>query len=161
MRTRPISSTLLWATLFLAPAPSLPADPAGQVVRIHDGDTLTIQAGRGATVVRLKDIDAPELSQPYGVASRGSLLALCPVGSYAEATGKDRDRYGRLIVSLNCGGQDAAVHQVRSGAAWVFRRYVRADSPLFLTEIEAKSAKRGLWANPDPVPPWQFRKKSP
>lgn len=142
----------------LAFSPVQGADIAGRVARVQDGDTLTLDTGRARVVVRLQDIDAPERGQAFGRESRALLAALCPPGSPASATTSKRDRYGRLIAMLRCGGKDASTEQVRAGAAWVFVRYAPKDSSLYPVETEARAAGRGLWATPSPTPPWEFRR---
>ena len=46
---------------------------------------------------------------------------------------------------------------VRQGMAWWFARYAPADAELARLESEAKAARRGLWSQPNPVPPWSWR----
>ncbi len=147
---------LLCGTAF--PAPVNAADIAGRVVRVSDGDTITLDTGSARVVVRLQDIDAPEGDQDYGQESRASLNAMCPVGTPASGPIKEHDRYGRPVVRLNCTGGDASLEQVRAGAAWVSVRYAPKDSPLYPVEAEARAARRGLWIAPSPTPPWVYRK---
>ncbi len=135
------------------------ADLTGRIHRVHDGDTLTIATGRERVTVRLQDIDAPELAQPFGWESRALLRALCPAGVPAEADGTRRDRYGRLIARVQCSGVDVQEAQVRAGAAWVFIRYAPKGSPLYSIEAAARDGNRGLWATPSPVPPWEYRRQ--
>lgn len=59
----------------------------------------------------------------------------------------------------SCAGTDANAAQVSAGMAWVYVRYAR-DPALFQLQDEARTAKRGLWADSSPVPPWDFRKAS-
>jgi endonuclease YncB( thermonuclease family) len=74
-----------------------------------------------------------------------------------ESTG--RDRYGRLLATVRLpDGRSANEEIVRAGYAWWFRRYSR-DRALARLEAEAREAHRGLWADPHPVPPWEFRRK--
>jgi endonuclease YncB( thermonuclease family) len=54
------------------------------------------------------------------------------------------------------GSLDVNAEQVKRGMAWVYRKYAR-DQALFALEQEAKSAKRGLWADPHAIPPWESR----
>ncbi len=56
------------------------------------------------------------------------------------------------------GGQDVLTSQVRVGMAWVYDRYSRPDSPLYAEQAAAKAARRGLWADKDPVAPWEWRR---
>ena len=124
---------------------------------VHDGDTLTVLVERRQVKVRLADIDAPELGQPFGRNSKRSLSDLCFQKPAAlEVRGKDR--YKRTIAQVTCAGTDANAEQVRRGYAWTFTRYAPADSPLFAMQYEARAARRGLWIDPSPVPPWDWRR---
>ena len=126
------------------------------MVSVHDGDTLTVLIDHRQVRVRLIDIDAPELRQPFGTRSRQSLSSLC-FGKVASLDVRGHDRYNRTLALVNCGGADANAEQVRRGYAWTFVRYARPDSPLFALESEARTAHRGLWQDPAPVAPWDWR----
>lgn len=150
-------STLLLALL----AAALPAgaDVPVRVVGVHDGDTLTVLAdGRQRVRVRLVDIDAPELGQPFGKRARASLSDLC-FGKTAEMDVRGRDRYDRTLARVTCGGRDVNAEQVRLGYAWVYTRYAPADSPLYALQHDAMAARRGLWSARDPMPPWEWRRR--
>jgi endonuclease YncB( thermonuclease family) len=69
-----------------------------------------------------------------------------------------KDRYGRLIANLYVDGKWVNAEMVRSGSAWVFRKYAKTPE-LFKLEAEARADKRGLWALPESerIPPWQWR----
>jgi endonuclease YncB( thermonuclease family) len=129
----------------------------GRVVSITDGDTLTLLVEKRQVTVRLADIDAPERKQPFGTWSRQSLAALC-FNKEARLETAGRDRNKRTIATVYCDGVDANAEQVRQGMAWVFDRYARRDSPLYALQHEAKAAGRGLWGDPAPVPPWEWRR---
>lgn len=133
------------------------AELDGRVVNVHDGDTLTILSARQQIRVRLADIDAPELGQGFGRASRESLAALC-AGQQSAVTPTATDRYGRTVARVSCRSTDAATHQVASGMAWVFTRYAPTGSPLYSLQGAAKAERRGLWSAPQPVPPWEWRR---
>ena len=107
--------------------------------------------------VRLTEIDAPELGQPFGTRSKQSLSELC-FGKRAELELRNRDRYGRALAQVYCAGKDANAEQVRRGYAWTYTRYAAPDSPLHALEREARDARRGLWGDRDPVPPWNWRR---
>ena len=147
----PLALTLL---LLVFPAT---AGVSGKVVSVHDGDTLTVLIDRRQVRVRLIDIDAPELRQPFGTRSRQSLSNLC-FGKVAALDVRGHDRYNRTLARVSCGGADANAEQVRRGYAWTFVRYARPDSPLFVLEQEARTAHRGLWQDPQPVAPWEWRR---
>lgn len=110
--------------------------------------------------VRLAEIDAPESHQPFGRRSREHLAALCfqqPAEIRPIAAGGGRDRYGRTVAHVSCRGHDANAEQVKAGMAWVFDRYV-TDPALYKLQDEARTARRGLWADAQPVPPWEWRR---
>ena len=69
-----------------------------------------------------------------------------------------RDRYGRTIGRVSCAGIDANAEHVRRGMAWVFDRYA-TDRRLYAIQDEARAARRGLWSDAAPVPPWEYRAK--
>jgi len=128
----------------------------GRVVSVSDGDTLTVLVDRRQVKVRLVDIDAPESKQPFGARSKQSLATLC-FNKEAKLEAQGKDRYGRIIATVYCAGTDANAAQVRQGMAWVFDRYASPSSPLYALQIEAKAERRGLWSDPAPVPPWEWR----
>jgi endonuclease YncB( thermonuclease family) len=132
------------------------ADLSGRVVRVSDGDTVTALKDGGEVKIRLVEIDAPETAQAYGAASTKSLTELC-LDKVVTLDERGKDRYGRILARVHCDGTDANAEQVRRGMAWVYRRYTAKDSPLYAVEDEAKVARRGLWADDEPVPPWDWR----
>lgn len=134
------------------------AEFTGKVVAIADGDTLTVLLDKRQVKVRLLEIDAPEKAQAFGDRSRQSLSYLC-FGKAVKVDDKGKDRYGRTLAQVTCDGIDANAEQVRQGMAWVYRKYALKDSPLYAVEHEAKQASRGLWADAEPVPPWEWRAK--
>lgn len=153
-----IKTALLIAAL-LSAAPAQADTFAGRVIGVMDGDTiLVLTAGYSQVKVRLAEIDAPESGMPYGAASKKALSWLCykkPVR--VEVT--DIDRYKRSVGKVHCAGVNANRVQVETGMAWVYRRYAK-DASLFALEDMAKSNKRGLWADANPTPPWEWRKAS-
>jgi endonuclease YncB( thermonuclease family) len=135
------------------------------IVSISDGDTVTARcnASDGPSTrtikVRLAEIDAPEHHQPFGARSKEHLATLC-FQRLAEihpiATNHGLDRYGRTVAHVTCDGVDANTEQVRTGMAWVFDRFVK-DRSLYRLQAEAMAAQRGLWVDPEPIPPWKWR----
>lgn len=128
----------------------------GRVVRVHDGDTITVLVNMTRVPVRLVEIDAPELKQAFGRRSRESLAGMC-AGQQAHVVEQGRDRYKRVLGRVTCGGIDANAEQVRRGMAWVFVRYAAKDSPLYRVQSEARLERRGLWIDPHVVTPWDWR----
>lgn len=145
---------MLLALLFLA-APSEPIH--GQVVRVSDGDTLTLlTAAKQELKVRLAEIDAPEKRQPFGNRSKQSLSELV-FGKQVIVRAQSRDRYGRTVGRVFVGALDVNAEQLRRGLAWVYRTYSK-DRSLLLLEQQAKARKIGLWSHAGAQPPWCFRR---
>ena len=133
-------------------------DIAGKVVAVHDGDTLTVlTAEKREEKIRLEGIDAPELKQAFGAKAKARLAALVfgkPV--VIHATGKDR--YQRTLGRVIVNGKDINLQMVKDGFAWHYAAYSK-DAALRKAQTEAQAAKRGLWSDASPVPPWEFRKR--
>jgi len=147
---------LLVAALLLPASATLALE--GQVVAVADGDTLTIlDSSKQQHRVRLSEIDAPEKGHPLGTRAKQALSDLC-FGRVAELRDTSADRYGRVVGAVYCDGRSANAELVRQGMAWVYVQYARKGSELFAMERDARDAKRGLWADPNPVPPWEWRR---
>lgn len=135
-------------------------------IGINDGDTLTARCHSAATTetvrMRLAGIDAPEKRQPFGGASRRSLAALTR-GKPIEATCLKTDRYGRRVCTVTSGGTDVGLEQLRGGLAWHYKAFAdeqpeRQRHAYAQFEHDAQAARRGLWRDADPTPPWEWRK---
>lgn len=131
----------------------------GRIVGVSDGDTLTVLVNRQQVRVRVRlvEIDAPEKGQAFGNRLKQSLSDMC-FGKDVQIEEKGRDRYRRTLGRAYCNGIDANAEQIRLGMAWVYDKYV-TDHSLYRLQNEAKAAKRGLWADPSPVPPWEWRRR--
>jgi micrococcal nuclease len=137
---------------------------------IHDGDTIRLTNGSQELKVRFCGIDAPELKQQLGIASRDYLRSLIAKGDGTiYVTPIEKDRYGRtvaeLFVPLKDRDDDIFLNgeMVRAGYAWHYQQY-SDDCPnqqaIAVAEDMAKSAKAGVWANPNSQPPWEWRKRN-
>lgn len=139
-----------------------------RVNRVADGDTVYIKDDEGKEArVRLLGIDAPESKQAYGVQSAEHLKRnLRDAGYHVQVIYRGRDQYGRIIGKLVADGKDLNLDQVRTGNAWVYRNYLRdlqpGDKNLYLNAEENARAKRiGLWADPNPQNPRDWRRDHP
>jgi endonuclease YncB( thermonuclease family) len=147
----------IWVlSLVIGGIPAAFADFTGRVVKVSDGDTLTVLVNKAQVRVRLDAIDAPELKQAFGQRSRQSLVTIC-AGKTAEVVEQGKDRYGRTIGRISCAGVDANSEQLRRGMAWVFARYVPIGSAFYELEAYARLRQTGLWADAHPVAPWEWR----
>jgi len=129
----------------------------GRVVGVTDGDTLTIlESGNKQIKVRLAAIDAPEKSQAFGQQSKLALSNIC-FGKSVAISVIDIDRYSRTVGEVKCSGTNANQAMLKLGMAWVYRKYAKGYGHFFAIEEAAKASKLGLWADANPVPPWEWR----
>ncbi len=156
-----------WLSVFLFAALSFAvhADQLiGRVVGVADGDTITVlDASKTQHRIRLMGIDAPEKHQPFGQASKRHLSDQV-YGKEVNIEWNKRDRYGRTVGKVLQGGRDVCLEQIKSGLAWHYKKYEREqqteDHHVYAeTEVQAQHAKVGLWSEPNPVPPWEWRKR--
>jgi len=156
-----------WALLLLVAtlcwvATSAAADLHGKVVAVSDGDTVTVlDADNHQHKIRLAGIDAPEKAQAFGQASKKSLSDLI-YGRLVDVNWDKHDRYGRIIGKIMVGDADICLEQIRRGMAWHYKQYQRdqsaADRVAYgAAEETARASHAGLWRDPVPIPPWQFR----
>jgi endonuclease YncB( thermonuclease family) len=151
----------LAAALFATPTAAI--EFVGKVVGVTDGDTLTVlTAQRQQHRVRLSGIDAPERRQAFGQVSKQHLSDLAYDKTVSVVFHK-RDRYKRILGKVLVNGADAGLNQIQSGLAWHYKKYERKQSPedrvaYTPAEEKARAERRGLWRDPRPVPPWEFRR---
>ena len=149
----------------------------GKVVKVADGDTVTIIDDSGKKHrIRLMGIDAPEKDQPYGDVSTQSLVELVS-GKTATIEYEKRDRYKRIVgkvlvdppgevfcMALDCVKKiDAGLEQIKKGLAWHYKKYQGGQSEedrLLYSEVEkqAISNKLGLWEIEEAISPWEWRR---
>lgn len=125
-----------------------------KVIKISDGDTITVLNDKEQTKVRLYGIDAPEKKQDYGQRSKQFLASLV-AGQVVEVELKGKDRYKRTLGIIYHKGQDINAQMVLNGYAWAYVKYSRIYVD---QEKTAREKKLGLWQSNDPTPPWVWRK---
>lgn len=143
---------------------------SGFVVGISDGDTITVlseetcegekgcRSGKRQHRVRLADVDAPEIGQPYGAASR-SMLSAMVYYKQVSVRSVGHDKYGRVVGQVFVDSLWVNGEMVDQGGAWVYRQYTRSPKLLEM-EAQARNRKLGLWRlQADQImPPWQWRR---
>jgi endonuclease YncB( thermonuclease family) len=128
----------------------------GQVVAVLDGDTISFrETGKPPEDIRLGQIDAPERGQSFGQQARESLSALVH-GKWVNIDVMGDDRHGRSLGKIRLDGADINLEQVKRGMAWVDLKQAK-DSVYEQAERLARSAHIGLWSQPNPLPPWEYR----
>jgi micrococcal nuclease len=158
-----VAQILVLAVLVLTAKVAVAAKPpytlTGKVVALTDGDALTILDGAGTQhKIRLAGIDAPELAQTFGTKARDGMAEKVR-GKIVRVDVIDIDRSKQEVGRMYLGGRFINMELVRDGFAW---RFVRFDLPgeFKAAEADARAHKRGLWSDPHPLPPWQFRRQN-
>ena len=155
---------LAWLLLFVAlMASSAIAGEilSGKVIGISDGDTITVlAAGNRQVKIRLYGIDCPESRQAFGRRAKEATSRLI-FGQNAHVEVINKDRYGRTVgIVYDQDGKEINGQLVSLGLAWVYPQYCKI--PICKSwknaEMAARASGRGLWADKDPLPPWDWRK---
>lgn len=155
---------LLFAVLLALAGNARAETLSGRVVRIIDGDTLVLLiAGNVQERVRLTGIDCPERGQAFGTKAKEALSGRV-AGETVTVEWDKRDRYKRIVGKVIDGQGDTNLSLVRSGMCWWYHKYAHEQSPedqSLYEEAEetARGERKGLWRDPHPVPPWEWRKR--
>ena len=134
------------------------AEVRGRVVKVADGDTITVLAAANAQhKIRLYGIDAPESKQAFGQKSKEQLSNYV-FGKDVVVKYKSRDKYGRVLGTVYVDGKDINLEMLKAGLAHHYKRY--DSTPAYAqAEAEARQNKLGLWADKNPIEPYEFRKR--
>lgn len=150
--------------MLLLPLTSWSAELTGKVVRIVDGDTLVVlDATNTQTKIRLAGIDCPEREQPWGQRAKQALSGYV-FDQQVTVEWDKLDRYKRVVGKILDGEQDVNLTLVRDGMCWWYRKYAREQSPVDqrlyeAAETKAREARKALWSDPEPVGPWEWRRR--
>ena len=126
-------------------------------IRVIDGDTVKGKVEGKQITIRLVEIDAPEMDQPFGLASKNFLIKLTS-NEKITYTSEGEDRYGRTLGKLFNNKENLNALMVKSGLAWVYERYAKNQN-LYVYQEVAKSKNLGLWQSKKPIAPWVWRRK--
>ena len=135
----------------------------GRIVRVTDGDTVTLlDEHQTLRKIRLAGIDAPESAMPYGLDATLYLVSLV-LGKTVEAVAYKQDRYGRTVATLMLGEQDINLAMIQVGLAWHYKHYAKeqpaAQAQAYAQAEElARTKNLALWQDSDPSAPWDWRK---
>jgi endonuclease YncB( thermonuclease family) len=176
-----IAARLICAVLFCANGlahsaalrPGSGQEFTAKIIAVLDGDTVLVRRESGLVKIRLAEIDAPEVGhagmggqppnsqkpQPFGITSKLSLSDMV-LGKQVKVVSQAVDQYGRLVAHLSVNGLDVNAEQIRRGMAWEYSNF-HSNQALISLQNEARQAPRGLWAQSNPTPPWEWRKQHP
>ena len=136
----------------------------GRVVRIADGDTVTLlDSLKTQYRIRLQGIDAPESHQDFGTQSKKNLSDMI-FNKNVTAVCDKTDQYGRQVCKIVFDGRDINLEQVKAGMAWHYKDYASEQAPndreiYAHAEDEARASRRGLWIDANPIEPSEFRRE--
>lgn len=148
---------LLCFLLYPGNAHAFPA----QVIHIADGDTITVlDEHRKHVKIRLYGIDSPEKRQAFGHHAK-QYISLLVAGKRVEVECFGEDRFGRTLgIVHSSNGVNINQEMISAGMAWVYRQYCKRPECVMWVNCErqTRAARRGLWIDSAPVPPWTWRK---
>jgi len=129
----------------------------GKVTGIKDGDTFEVLRDGIPEKIRLVDIDSPESAQPFGKAAKKYASDLCFGKTVRVLPKKKRDRYGRILATIFVDDTiDVNARMIAGGYAWRYKYSKKKKYGAF--ENVARMQRVGLWADDNPIDPWQWRK---
>ena len=135
-------------------------DKGGKVIKVKDGDSIVLlEKGNRQTEIRLAHIDAPELHQDFGRKAKTFLSDMVAGEHVTYSIYEEEDRYGRIVaVVLLNDTLNINKEMVKNGYAWHFKRYSN-NFQYHMLERNARKDELGLWVDPDPLEPWEYRRK--
>lgn len=130
---------------------------AVRVVGISDGDTFTvINQDKLQLKIRIFGIDAPEKGQDFGNKAKQALSDFI-MGKVIQIDVQSKDSWGRLISYVYTPeGRDVSLLMLQEGMAWHFVKYDDTEK-YARAEAKARTKKKGLWSQPNPIAPWDYR----
>jgi endonuclease YncB( thermonuclease family) len=138
----------------------------GTVIGVSDGDTVSVKDQNSARhTIRFFAIDAPENGQDFGKASKTNLTSLISNEPVCVVI-IEKDQHGREVGIVFSSGEDINLAQISAGMAWHYKAHQNQQSgndrwTYERAETQARSERRGLWKQPDAIPPWEYRKTNP
>ena len=155
---RYFSVTCCFVLLFFVVPPAIALGWQGMVVGVSDGDTITVIHNGKGVKIGLYGIDTPEKRQSFGKTAK-QFTSVMIYGKSVEVETKGIDPYDRFVALVNVGGKSLNEVLIKNGYAWVYRKYCKEAfcKDWLNLEIAAKYRKIGLWSEPHPIPPWEYR----
>jgi len=150
-----------WLVEYFNPPP-LGRKFSARITNVQDGDSLEFYANHRTHRARLVGIDAPEYLQPYGPEAARQLIELAYASDDVVVEQFGRDKFNRLLVHVTVGSVDLAYAMLDAGLAWNIAAYTKQSIPQHAQRYaaavyHAMDSKKGLWAQPNPVAPAQYR----
>lgn len=149
-----ITTALLFCSLFTIYSQAI---VTGKVIGIKDGDTVeVIDKLNKTTILRLAEVDCPEKKQPFGTIAKQFTSDAIYLKTIKYIV-TDKDRYGRSVAKIFYHNKYLSAEIIKNGMGWHYKKYSTSQE-LALFEKQARSRKIGLWMDPNPVYPSEWRK---
>lgn len=153
-------ATTLVLTLTIVSSALAQAEFIARVLIVHEGDRLTIHHPGRKDMVFLREVDCPELTQPYGKQAKHASAAYI-ANREVVVRNKKHNQQGRITADILLpDGRQIAHELIKEGLAWVQPGSVH-DQALRDMEELARASKKGLWSEPNPIPPWKWKSTRP
>lgn len=130
-----------------------------EIIRVIDGDTVIGKSNDTEIKIRLSEIDAPEMNQPFGLNSKECLSNLVKKNNNLQFKSNGRDGYGRSLGWLVTDGKNLNYEMIKQGCAWVYDRYV-INKTIYSFQNGARLKNIGLWNQNNPIAPWIWRRNN-
>ena len=143
----------------VAAAPAAPATEkwAGSVIQLQSADRLTVDHGGVKTDIRLYGVDAPEPGQKEADEAK-KLVTDAVTGQTVNVEVLTQDNLGVSVAVVTLAdGRNLSHGLLESGLAWWDIGNVPEDRELKKLHATAIAAGKGIWADPAPLAPWDFR----
>lgn len=130
---------------------------SAKVIGIKDGDTVEVIDKQNSTVtLRLAEVDCPEKKQPFGTKAKQFTSDLVYLKTITYIV-TNKDRYGRYVAKIYFENKYLSAEIIKKGMGWQYKKYSNSKE-LAKFEQQARSKKIGLWIDPNPIYPSEWRK---
>ena len=137
-------------------APAFAVQFTGEVTGVPQGDTLLVKHEGKVHTIRLYGVLAPENSQPYA-GQATAFMAKLALGQTVHVIPMGKSRQKQVSAEVLLDGKSLNDQLVREGFAWWNHKQTRGGR-LQTLQAAARAERRGLWEDPDPIPPWDWKK---
>lgn len=127
-----------------------------RVVVVSEGDTLTVLRDDDIVEIRLHGVDSPEPGQAFSDEARQFTASLC-FDRAVEVRPLTRDPGGRIVAIVYLEDRRELNYELlKAGMAWHAKKF--SDDDMYDAAVRhARESRLGIWSDPKPIPPWEYR----
>jgi endonuclease YncB( thermonuclease family) len=127
-----------------------------RVLNVIEGDLLKVEMEGRRARVQLAGVDSPVRGQPYRKEARAFTVRLVQ-GREVTVRVVGTGDAGHVVGVVRLGGEKTLNQDlVAAGLAWHRGSWFARYPAIRAAQEQARNARRGLWRDPAPVPPWEF-----